>query len=278
MRNKTLAQVVKERPFPEFAQWWQMGNEFIQFMSKAIVSEWSNLINSPDKTEQLREYIHEYIALVYDRKADPALIQRFMDLNVTDVFFSGEFDALSYAFYRSAFDALAQLHKDDDSTLVIGKRNFAIQVGKKFYASIYDYLKLDLPLHLKTAQELIKLKSNISLVGKFLLEQGYLRDHCEFSFSVDVKYAGKQIIQDPDDFLISLNQDKTGYALYIMGYPAILPSAVYLYQIYGEAQHHSSRTIEELFGQVGYRARETDDFDPSDYPSDRVVELWEICQ
>ena len=61
-----------------------------------------------------------------------------------------------------------------------------------------------------------------------------------------------------------------------MGYPAILPSAVYLYNTMGEAQHHSSRTIEEIFDKIGYEARETDDFNPSDYPSDMVVELWEI--
>jgi hypothetical protein len=61
-----------------------------------------------------------------------------------------------------------------------------------------------------------------------------------------------------------------------MGYPVILPSAVYLYQTIGEAQHHSSRTIEELFARVNCDARETNDFDPTEYPSDRVVELWEI--
>ena len=61
-----------------------------------------------------------------------------------------------------------------------------------------------------------------------------------------------------------------------MGYPVILPSAVYLYQTLGEAQHHSSRTIEELFARIGYVASETPDFDPTGYPSYRVVELWEI--
>ena len=61
-----------------------------------------------------------------------------------------------------------------------------------------------------------------------------------------------------------------------MGYPIILPSAVYLYQTIGEAQHHSSRTIEELFARCGCTASETDDFDPTGYPSELVVELWEI--
>ena len=66
------------------------------------------------------------------------------------------------------------------------------------------------------------------------------------------------------------------HALYEMGYPAILPSAVYLYHTLGEAQHHSSRTIQDLFDQIGYDAWETEDFDPTDYPSDMVVELWQI--
>ena len=66
------------------------------------------------------------------------------------------------------------------------------------------------------------------------------------------------------------------FPLYEMGYPIILPSAVYLYNTLGEAQHHSSRTVEELFGRIGYVAREMDDFDPTGFPPDLVVELWEI--
>lgn len=44
----------------------------------------------------------------------------------------------------------------------------------------------------------------------------------------------------------------------------------------GEAQHHSSRTIEELFEMVDSEGRETDDFESTGYPSEMVVELWEI--
>ena len=61
--------------------------------------------------------------------------------------------------------------------------------------------------------------------------------------------------------------------LYEMGYPAILPSAVYLFRLLGEVQHHSSRTIEELFPRMGCEARETDDFDPTCFPAELVVEL-----
>ncbi|MEZ4663694.1 MAG: hypothetical protein R2911_39680 [Caldilineaceae bacterium] len=54
-----------------------------------------------------------------------------------------------------------------------------------------------------------------------------------------------------------------------------LPSAVYLCHTLGEAQHHSSRTIEELLPAWSLDG-ETDDFDPINYPSELVVELWEI--
>ena len=102
-----------------------------------------------------------------------------------------------------------------------------------------------------------------------------MRDHFDFLFTVNVPFKGRRIVQDESDFLSNLVGGKA-YALYEMGYPAILPSAVYLYQTIGEAQHHSSRTIEELFALCDYQARETDDFDPTGHPSDHVVELWEI--
>ena len=114
------------------------------------------------------------------------------------------------------------------------------------------------------------------MIGEFLIEQGYFKDQCGFTFSVDVIYADQHIIQDTDDFLQNLDSNDRGYALYIMGYSAILSSAVYLYQMFGEAQHHSSRTIEELFKELGCTAHETDDFDPSGFRSDRIIELWEI--
>ena len=89
--------------------------------------------------------------------------------------------------------------------------------------------------------------------------------------------GGHPITQRKADFLPALSGG-VAYALYDMGYPIILPSAVYLYQTIGEAQHHSSRTIEELFARCGCTASETDDFDPTDFPSELVVELWEISK
>jgi hypothetical protein len=73
-----------------------------------------------------------------------------------------------------------------------------------------------------------------------------------------------------------LKDGGTAYALFEMGHPVILPSPVYLYHTLGEAQYHSSRTIEDLFEAVGCDTHETVDFDPIDFDSDMVVELWEI--
>jgi hypothetical protein len=145
-----------------------------------------------------------------------------------------------------------------------------------FFDLLQRHLNLDLPSRLDGKADFDQLKASIQSVGGFLKEQGYLRDHFDFLFSVDVEYAGKRIKRTEADFLNDLKNNGIAYAVYEMGYPAILPSAVYLYQTVGEAQHHSSRTIEELFDRVGYEGRETDDFDPGEHPSDRVVELWEI--
>lgn len=226
--------------------------------------------------DQAQSYTTEYLQLVYGQNADPGLIDNFIQRDFSRTFFSGEFDALSYAFYSSAFETLAQKYLEDDATLARERRRFTNRVGKIFFTSIHDHLQLCLPSDLRTPLHFTQLQSNIDRIGEFLLEQGYLRDKCEFVFSVDLIHAGNRIKQESDDFLHNLHQNGVGYALYIMGYPVILPSAVYLYKMFGEAQHHSSRMVEELFEWVGYKARETDDFDPSDFPSDKVVELWSI--
>jgi hypothetical protein len=275
---KNLAPIVNERPFQEFAQWWEIGKEFITFMSRAIASQWLELDGTKSNLIQVHSYLTEYLQLVYGQNTDPALIENFIQQKFSRDFYSGEFDALSYAFYRSAFEAIAETNKEDDAALVRERRRFTNRVGKIFFTSIHDYLQLNLPTDLSSPQNYSNLQKTINLITNFLQVQGYLRDQCEFTFSVEVIHAGKRILQDSDDFLYDLHYNGVGYALYIMGYPVILPSAVYLFQMFGEAQHHSSRTIEELFARVGCQARETDDFDPSEFPSEKVVELWSIRQ
>ncbi|UPQ98740.1 hypothetical protein HOP50_03g20460 [Chloropicon primus] len=63
---------------------------------------------------------------------------------------------------------------------------------------------------------------------------------------------------------------------YWMKDPVILPSARKLFTEQGFAQHFSSRTIESLFAGYMVEAREDDDFDPREYPDDRVVEQWTL--
>ena len=272
-KESLLASIVNEQPFPEFASWWKMGSEFIQLMSGAIVGEWVKLNQS---ISQVQDYVDEYVLLIYSRKVDPKLVDRFVKYNPGYDYFSGEFDAISYAFYRSAFEALAKQQPSESETSEKARRHFTKKVGKDFFNSIQEHLQLSLPSSINTAEEFTQLQYNLNKIEEFLLAQGYLRDKCEFTFAVDEIYDGQRIKQSVDDFLGNLHNNGIGYALYIMGYPAILPSAIYLFQMFGEAQHHSSRMIEELFDRLGYIASEADDFDPSGYPSDRVVEFWSI--
>lgn len=274
--KRDLASVVKERPFREFAQWWKMGDEFIQFMSIAIVSQWTKLGGTRVGMKRVQSNLDEYLSLVYGQTTRPDLLKNFIEKDFSSPFYSGEFDALSYAFYRSAFETIAKEHVENEAVIAEQRRELTKEVGKVFFSSVKQHFQLELPSELKTQTQFSDLQKNINLVGDFLIKQGYLREQCEFTFSVDVVHANQHIHQNSDGFLKNLDNNGFGYALYIMGYPAIFPSAVYLYQMFGEAQHHSSRTIEEIFERVGCIAHETHDFDPSNFPSDRVVELWSV--
>ena len=41
--TRTLAEIVQEKPFTEFADWWPVGANFTSFMSNAIYPEWHAL-------------------------------------------------------------------------------------------------------------------------------------------------------------------------------------------------------------------------------------------
>ena len=274
--EKTLEQVVGERPFPEFAAWWPVGSAFTAFMSEAIVSEWKALDPDSGALDDVREDAERYIRTVYDRPARRELVEAFVHPDGDSTLESGEFDALSYAFYRSAFRHIERHPDRFDEGLERERRLFTIRVGRLFFDRLKRHLALDLPDGLNTPGQLERLSAAIDRVGRFLHDQRYLRSHFAFRFDVDIEQGESRITQHADEVASRLGKDRLAYALYEMGYPVILPSAVYLYHTIGEAQHHSSRTIENLFGEVGYDARETDDFDPIGYPSDMVVELWEI--
>ncbi len=269
-----LASVVAQHSYPEFQEWWRVGQSFLAMMADAILGHWTPLAPSPDDFSSVQATIDEYISLVYGRDARAGLAADFSRVHELDSIRSGEFDALSYAYYRTAFESLASRHRGE--ALRAARRQFTERVGARFFSQLADHLALDLPPSLNTESDFVRLSKAIQEVGGFLQAQGYLRSHFAFHFDVTTTYAGRALDQREADFLRALASGGTAYALYEMGYPVILPSAVYLYQTVGEAQHHSSRTIEELFARAGCDAWETDDFDPSSYPPEFVVELWEI--
>ena len=272
--SPSLPSIVSQHPYPDFQKWWPLGEPFLAMMADAILGQWRPLAPSSDDLAAVQTTVDEYISLVYKREARPGLAASFAaatDLNTVQ---SGEFDALSYGFFRSAYGSLASHHSGDE--LTTARREFAERVGAHFFAQLSDRLALDLPRALLNESDLTSAASAIDRIGAFLRQQGYLRSHFAFRFDVTTTRAGRAIDQKPGDVIQALGNGGTAYALYEMGHPVILPSAVYLYRTAGEAQHHSSRTIEELFARVGCDAWETDDFNPTNFPSDLVVELWQI--
>ena len=269
----TLAAIVAQHPFPDYQDWWPMGPDFIQFMARAIHRQWAALPGHAGDIAPVQALAADYIRTVYQRPPEADLARTFIERPRARRWQSGEFDALSYAFYRHAFELLARSASPD--LLPRQRRDFTRRVGRDFFDEMSDFLALSLPDGLETATQFEQLQAAVDQIGAFLVAQGYLRDHFAFRFDVDARRGDQIIHQTEDDFLPNL-RNGLAYALYEMGYPAILPSAVYLFHLEGEAQHHSSRTVEELFRRMGYRASETDDFDPTGFPSELVVELWEI--
>lgn len=272
--STSLTALVAQHPFPDYQTWWPMGPNFINFMARAIVQAWDALPAQTGDIAPVQAHAADYIRTVYQRPADANLAQQFATQPDARSWQSGEFDALSYAFFRHAYEQLAQ-HTPTE-TLAWRRRDFTRAVGRAFFDQMADHLSLRLPQHLDDPTQFEQLQQALTDVGDFLVAQGYLRDHFAFRFDVEARAGQQMIHQRTEDFLLRLQHGGRAYALYEMGYPAILPSAVYLFHLMSEAQHHSSRTIEELFRRIGYRASETDDFDPTGFPSDLVVELWEI--
>lgn len=269
-----LSTAVSKHQYPEFQSWWPVGESFLGLMADAIVCQWRALVGSQDSVDSVQTIFEEYVEQVYCRHARPGLAVNFAAGTELDSVQSGEFDALSYAYFYSTYRALASRFSGDELSSL--RREFAERVGTHFFSHLSDLLNLEIPSTLLNDTDLALLEAAIQHVGRFLLEQGYLRSHFSFHFEVSTSHAGATVTQGYDDILGALDNGGTAYALYEMGHPVILPSAVYLHQTVGEAQHHSSRTIEELFARVGCDAWETDDFDPSLYPSNLVVELWQI--
>jgi hypothetical protein len=270
--SELLATAVAAHPLPEFGDWWPIGATFVDFMANAISSRFQKLSRDGDLAK-VEAYAQTYSQLVYQRPLQHGTIKRFANLEPAQSYYSGEFDSISYAFYRRAFENINTVHTE---LAPAERREFTRDVGRQFFDQLSTHLELELPDRLGGDSTFGQMKTALTKIGRFLLDQGYLRTHFKFHFDVNLPGQTPPISQDETGFRVAVQNGTMGYALYEMGHPIILPSAVYLYNTLGEAQHHSSRTIEELFLRMGYQARETDDFDPTGFPSDRVVELWTI--
>ena len=111
--SPTLASIVAQHPYPDFQKWWPLGEPFLAMMADAILGQWRPLAPSSDDLAAVQTTVDKYITLVYKREARPGLAANFAaatDLNTVQ---SGEFDALSYGFFRSAYGSLASHHSGD---------------------------------------------------------------------------------------------------------------------------------------------------------------------
>ncbi len=267
--DKKLAELVKKNPFPSFQKWWPMGESlsgqmFLRLMSHSFAMAGEDIFGGY-KLSSVADFAHEYLRLVYGKQRSEQidteiLVRSFVSRQKVETIQSGQFDAVSYAFFRYALEIIAKI-EDSPTSITRQWHLFTQRSGHYFFDGLAPRLKLLLPTQLKQKSDLVQLQSAINKLGRFLLAAGYLREHFVFKFRGQV--------------LATLARTGKARALYEMGYPAILPSATYLYQMFGEAQHHSSRMIEELFARIGYQAHEID-FTPVGQPEHRVVELWEI--
>ena len=131
--KRDLASLVKERPFREFSQWWKMGDEFIQFMSDAIVSKWTELGETKVGMERIQNNLDEYLGLVYGQTTHPDRLKNFFEKDFSTLFYSGEFDAISYALYRSSYETIAKEHIGIGTAITEQRRGFTKEVGKVFF-------------------------------------------------------------------------------------------------------------------------------------------------
>ena len=102
--TKTLNELVEKHPFEDYHTWWELGSEWSEFMSDAIVPEWRKLAGGGnDDLDEIETEVAGYLKTVYGQDKRTTLVDEFVDKSFTAPLESGEFDALSYAFYKSAF-------------------------------------------------------------------------------------------------------------------------------------------------------------------------------
>ena len=75
--KKDLREIVQEKPFEDFAEWWPVGNVFSTFMSNAIHGEWLQLANNTGDLFSVKNYVEEYLSIVFGTESRSSLVYEF---------------------------------------------------------------------------------------------------------------------------------------------------------------------------------------------------------
>lgn len=161
-----------------------------------------------------------------------------------------KFDRYSLLFFKSIAKHIPKDEERDKITTIIGE-------------SIYHHIKEKYGFQIGTSDDLEKIRSNLERVIQYFVESGYIDN--------------AQVVWDRFDEGEWREKGQAHFEL-VMAEPVILSSAQTLYNEEGFAQHYLSRTIERALGEFSVRGREMKDFNPNNFSSDKVVELWELMK
>src|SRR5690606_13006913 len=140
MNYPSLAEAVAAHPLPEFAIWWPVKEVFVRCAARAVSEAWRQLPGNSGKLSPVRALVSEYLEQVYQRPLTPGRVAA-CGARAADSLGSGEFDAISYGFFQSAFEKTQS------------KPEFAREVGQRFLRQVVSALDLVLPAGLGSDDE-----------------------------------------------------------------------------------------------------------------------------
>ena len=73
----SMEEVVQAYPFPQHQRWWPVGTQFTNFMSNAIVGEWSALPTNSGSLVPVAAYADQYVRTVYGRTLEERICTAF---------------------------------------------------------------------------------------------------------------------------------------------------------------------------------------------------------
>jgi len=166
--RKQLSRLVEEYPFPDFVEWWELGATFSALMAESVFSQWFALHKNDSEMRLTNEGVVDYLKVVYGRKMRVSLVEDLVRQNFAVPLQSGEFDALSYAFYKSAFLFIGNSHKNDRYSSNRERYAFTKQVGEILFRNIAHYLDLHVPTNGINESSFSQLDACLRKIGIFL--------------------------------------------------------------------------------------------------------------